>query len=330
MSESLSHVAPGRPMFENLPVGLFGSVVGLTGMSVAWSLAHARYGVPKGFALGCALLAVLTFVLVLAGYSIKLVTAFSAVRTEFRHPITGTLFGVALISMVLLPIVIEPLARQLAQGMWILGATGMVVFSWLTVSRWLTDKHLHVHATPPWLIPVVGLLNVPLALPALGLPSAQGVTVFCLAVGLFFTIPLFTLILWRLLFEQPLPDALRPSLLVMLAPFAVGFSTYTIAVGQIDLFAEALYMITLFLLTVLLGQLRTLTRCCPFRVSWWAASFPLAACSVAALRFAAARPSFITDSVAVTLLALVTFVNLALLFRTALGVVKGELRDLST
>ena len=33
-------------MLEYLPVGLFGSVMGLTGLSVAWRLAHARYGVP--------------------------------------------------------------------------------------------------------------------------------------------------------------------------------------------------------------------------------------------------------------------------------------------
>jgi len=330
MSESLSLVAPGRPMLEYLPIGLFGSAVGRTGMAVAWRLAHVRYGVPEAISIGCGVLAVLTFLLMLASYGIKALTAFSAVRTEFRHPIAGTLFGIALVAIVLHPIVIAPVALLVAQGLWIVGAVGMVLFAWSTVSRWLTDKQQQAHATPPWLIPVVGLLNVPIALPVLGLPGAHGITVFCLAVGLFFAVPLFTLILWRLLFEQPLPDQLKPSLLVLVAPFAVGFSTYTITVGQVDLFGEALYMVTMFLLTVLLGQLRGLTRCCPFRVSWWAASFPLAASCIAAFKFAAARPGVITDGIALVLLGLVTLVNLGLFLRTSLGIVQGELRDLST
>jgi tellurite resistance protein len=94
----------------------------------------------------------------------------------------------------------------------------------------------------------------------------------------------------RLLFEAPLPDALQPSLLILVAPFAVGFSAYVATTGSVDLFAEALYALTIFMLAVLLGRLRTLARCCPFRVSWWAVSFPLAASAATAIRFADAKP----------------------------------------
>jgi tellurite resistance protein len=136
------------------------------------------------------------------------------------------------------------------------------------------------------------LLDVPLALPTLGLPPMHGLMVFTLAVGLFFAVPLFTLIFSRLVFEPPLPDALKPSLL--------------------------------------LGQLRNLPLCCPFRVSWWAVSFPLAASSIASLRFVAARPGIVTDAIALALLALATLIIAALFGRTLLGVGRGELRTLST
>ncbi len=46
MSESLALVAPGRPLLDDLPVGLFGSMMGSMGMSIAWRLASVRYGVP--------------------------------------------------------------------------------------------------------------------------------------------------------------------------------------------------------------------------------------------------------------------------------------------
>ncbi len=323
-------VAERQSLFAYLPVGLFGSVMGLTGLSVAWRLAHARYGVPEAISLGIAGLAVLAFVLVSLGYALKLVTAFSAVRSEFRHPIAGNLFGTFLISLLLLPILVAPYALRTAQIMWAAGAIFMVLFAWLVVSRWMSDRQQVAHATPAWIIPVVGLLDVPLALPSLGLPPMHGVMVLALAVGLFFAVPLFTLIFSRLLFEPPMPDALKPSLLILVAPFAVGYSTYTLTAGHTDLFAEALFMLTLFMLAVLLGQLRNLPLCCPFRVSWWAVSFPLAACSIAALRFAGAEPGVVTDAIALALLGLATLVIGALLGRTLLGIFKGELRTLSS
>lgn len=187
-----------------------------------------------------------------------------------------------------------------------------------------------VHATPAWIVPVVGLLDVPRALPNLGLPPLPGLMIACLAIGLFFAVPLFTMVFSRLLFEEPLPDALQPTLLILVAPFAVGFSAYIATTGSVDLFAEALYALTLFILTILLGRLRLLGRCCPFRVSWWAVSFPLAASAVAAIRFAGARQGVVADAIAVALLVLASVVIAGLTVHTLLGLARGELRTLSS
>ena len=329
-STSASVAAPAKSQLDYLPVSLFGSVMGLTGLSVAWRLAHARYGVPEWAATGTGIVAVAGFVLVTLGYAVKLVTARDAVRAEFRHPIAGNLFGTFLISLLLLPIILAPINLLIARVMWAVGAVGMVAFAWMIVSRWMSDRQQVAHATPAWIIPVVGLQDVPLAVPGLDLPPMHGVMVLGLAVGLFFAVPLFTLIFSRLLFEPPMPDALQPTLLILMAPFAVGFSAYVATTGQVDLFAQSLYVLALFMLAVLLGRLRHLPSCCPFRVSWWAVSFPLAACSIAALRFAVAEPGLVTDAIALTLLALATFIIAGLLVRTLVGVARGELRTLST
>jgi len=333
MSEILAPMALAtasvRQRFDYLPVSLFGSVMGLTGLAVAWRLAHARYGAPEWVANGIGGVAVTAFVLLAVGYATKIVTAPAAVRAEFRHPIAGNLFGTVLVSLLLLPIVLAPVNLLVAQVVWGVGAVGMVVFAWMIVSRWMSDRQQVAHATPAWIIPVVGMLDVPLALPSLGLPPLHGVMVLGLAVGLFFAVPLFTLIFSRLVFEPPMPDALQPTLLILVAPFAVGFSTYVATTGQVDLFAQSLYVLTLFMLAVLMGRLRHLPSCCPFRVSWWAVSFPLAASAIAALRFAAADPGMITDAIGLGLLALASVTVAGLLVRTLVGVARGELRALS-
>ena len=181
-----------RKTLDYMPVGLFGSVMGLTGLSVAWRLAHARFGVPDGIADGVGAVAVLAFVALSLAYGVKLVTAPKAVRMEFEHPIAGNLFGTILISLLLLPIILHPFSLTLARIVWVVGAAGMVTFAWLIVSRWMSDRQQIAHATPAWIIPVVGLLDVPLALPYLDLPQLHLLMVLGLAVGLFFAVPLFT------------------------------------------------------------------------------------------------------------------------------------------
>jgi tellurite resistance protein len=333
MNVAAEQASPAHSQFDYLPVGLFGSVMGLTGLSVAWRLAlvgHASPAWAAEIAPAIGTIAIAAFVALVAGYAFKMLTAFESVRAEFRHPIAGNLFGTVLISLLLLPIILAPLSITLARGIWAVGAVGMILFAWLIVSRWMSDRQQVAHATPAWIVPVVGLLDVPLALPALDLPDFHGLVMFSLAAGLFFAVPLFTLIFSRILFEPPMPNALKPTLLILIAPFSVGYSTYAIAAGPSDLFAQALFMLTLFILAVLLGQLRNLPLCCPFRVSWWAVSFPLASSAVAALRFAATQQSPIMNLIAWLLLVLATLVIIGLLVRTLVGIARGELRTLST
>ena len=323
-------LAPQRMRYlEYLPVSLFGSVMGLTGLSVAWRSAHSAYGAPAWVGEGIAWVAVGTFIVLLLGYGVKLIFAADAVRLEFQHPIAGSLFGTFFISLLLLPILIADVNLRTARAMWIAGVVGMIWFAWRAVSRWMSERQQPAHATPAWVVPVVGVLDIPLAIPYLSLPPQHALMVFSVAVGLFFAIPIFTLIFSRLLFEAPMPDALRPSLLILLAPFSVGFSAYATLTGHIDVFAEGLYFLMLFLLVVLLGRLAKLADCCPFRVSWWAVSFPLAASAVAAVRYAAATSGWQYEAVAWMLLALATGAILGLLLRTVFGIMRGELRSLT-
>ena len=58
-----------------------------------------------------------------------------------------------------------------------------------------------------------------------------------------------------------MPDSLKSSLLILIAPSAVGYSSYVTTTGHEDVFTSSLFVITLFLLTVLVWNLRHLTPC---------------------------------------------------------------------
>ena len=312
-----------------LPVGLFGAVMGLTGLALAWRLAHQAFGAPAivGQAIGA--VAVITFVALAIAYGVKAAAGWSTVRAEFAHPVGGNLFGTPLISLLLLPFLLADISLGLARLAWVLGTVGMTVFAWTIVTRWLSVRHTPAQVAPAWIVPVVGMLDIPLAAPVLHWDGLHGVMVFGLAVGLFFALPLLAMLLSRLITEDPLPPALQPSLLILMAPFAVGYSAYTTTFGRVDAFAQGLVMIMLFLLPVLLARLVHLPACSPFRVAWWAASFPVAASAVTALRYAAVADSPVMDAIALLILGIATLVIAVFAVQTLSAVARGRLRESS-
>jgi len=288
------HVGDGRLAY--LPVSLFGAVMGLSGLALAWRLAATGFAWPAWIGEAFGLLAAAVFVAMTICYGIKCAWSWAAVRAEFAHPVAVNFFGTPIISLLLLPAVAAPYSVVLASVLWIAGAVSMLGFAWLIVSRWMSVRQQLVHATPAWMIPVVGTLNIAIAGVTLDLPGAHALSAFGLAVGMFFAVPLFTLILSRLIFEEPMPQPLRPSLLILVATFAVAFSAYLGVVGRVDLFARSLFYLAVFMFTVLAPKLLRLRSNTPFHISWWAVSFPLAAMTNAALRFAAHQPSWAPDA----------------------------------
>jgi tellurite resistance protein len=312
-----------------LPVSLFGSVMGLSGLALAWRLAATSFGLPAWIGEALGLLAAGVFVALALCYGIKCVESPTAVRAEFAHPVAVNFFGTPIISLLLLAAVAAPYSAVLTNALWVAGTVCMLGFAWLIVSRWMSVRQQVVHATPAWMIPVVGTLNISIAGATLDLPGAHALSAFGLAVGLFFAVPLFTLILSRLIFEEPMPRPLQPSLMILVATFAVGFSAYISVVGRVDLFASLLFYLSVFMFTVLVPKLLRLRSGTPFHTSWWAVSFPLAAMTNAALKFAMHQPSWPAQAFALAILAFTTLVILSLSVRTIAGIAQGELRTLT-
>lgn len=321
-------VAPATTL-HYLPVALFGAVISMAGLASAWRRAAAMFGLPAWPVQLLAWLSLLAFCLLTCAYAMKAAASIATVRAEFAHPVAGPLFGTPAISLLLLPLVLADASLPLARALWSAGAVCMTVLAWLMVNRWIGARQQTSNAVPAWIVPVVGLLDVPLAMPALHLTHLHAVMMFSLAVGMFFALPLFTIILSRLMFDSPISPAVEPSLLVLVAPFSVGFSSYVATFGVVDAFAQALYMLMLFLLAVVLYRLRSLGKCCPFRVAWWAAGFPLAASASAALLYAGSAPGAWSHAIALLLLATATAVVAALVAWTFRGIWRGDLQKLA-
>src|SRR5689334_8445731 len=111
----------GAASLRNLPVSLFGSVMGLSGLALAWRLAHAGFGVSPWVGEAMGAFAVGVFLLLSVGYLAKLVRYRAAVLDEFRHPVSGNFFGTVAIAVLLLSAVVAPYGEVFGRWVWTVG-----------------------------------------------------------------------------------------------------------------------------------------------------------------------------------------------------------------
>lgn len=314
----------GEASLRHLPVNLFASVMGLSGLAMAWRLAHGSLGVPAfvGEAIGAFALGV--FVLLALGYAMKLAKHPRAVHAEFHHPVTGNFFGTIVISMLLLSAVVAPYSASAARALWTLGAIATFALSFFVVSRLLKGQVDTSHAVPAWLIPGVATLDIAVTA-GTEWPVAwtAELSLLAAAVGAVLALVLFVLIVGRLVHQTPLAPAMTPSLMILVAPFAVGFLAYTNIMGGIDRFAALLFYFALFMFAVLVPKV--FRPGVAFSPAWWAIGFPLAALVNAALKYAQLRATTPLWAIAIALLGVLTVALAVLTVRTLHIAFNGKL-----
>ena len=307
---------------RNLPVNLFASVMSLSGLALAWRLAHGKLGVPGlvGEAIGAFAAAV--FVLLALGYLVKLIRHPDAVHAEFHHPVAGNFFGTIVISILLLAAVAEPYSASAAHAIWTVGALATFALCYVVVSRLLKGQVDVSHAAPAWLIPCVATLDIPVAGGHMAMAWAPELNLFAAAVGTVLAVMLLALIFSRLVHRDPLASAMTPSLMILTAPFPVGFLAYANIVG-IDRFAGLLFYFGLFLFLVLAPKVFRLSI--KFSAAWWAVGFPVTALVNAAIKYAEFRASTPLWILATVLLVMLSVALAVLTLRTLLIVLNGKL-----
>ncbi|MDQ0035437.1 tellurite resistance protein [Variovorax boronicumulans] len=308
--------AASRASIKNLPVSLFAAVMGLSGLSMGWRLAHTEFGavVPRVVSDVIGLFATFVFVVLAIAYGAKLLRHPAAVKAEFNHPIAGNFFGTIAIALLLQSAVLGHYNSTLGQVMWIAGTVATLLLAAHVVSRLLGGNCHPAHAVPAWIIPGVAALDIPVTGSHMPMAWAGEVLLLSAAVGSVLALVLFTMIVTRLIQHEPLAPAMTPSLLILVAPFEVGFTAYVNLTGRVDLFAGLLFYFGVFLFVVLAPKV--FKKSVPFGAGWWAISFPLAAMVNAGVVYAGTRGAWLLQALAGGLLVLLTAALLVLTVRT--------------
>jgi len=269
------------PWLDRFPVGLFALPVGLFALAGAWRRAHGfgwSLAQTVGEALAWAALAVLVVLLLI--YLSKCLRHPKVFAAEFRHPLTGSLMALVPLSL-LLCIVYFGQPRHSGWLLFALGALALQGVIAIRIVSMLTIGSLPTGTITPVLYvpPVAGGLVGGMAFSTLGYP---GWAALLFGMGLASWALLEVRVLNRL-FEGVMPEGLRPTIGMELAPPAVA----TLAAGAIwPLLPGDVLIVGLGVaagpVVAVLARYKWWGRV-PFSIGFWSFSFPLAAMSGAVI-----------------------------------------------
>lgn len=273
--------ARGEACIEHLPVPVFATVMGFGGWTLATMALEHHYGLAHGASLVLLVVTAALFLFLAVLYALKLRRHFGRVVEEWNHPVRRSFFPAIAIGLLLIATATLPHRPDVALPLWAVGTALQLVLTLMVLRAWIDRSHTVAHLNPGWFIPAVGNIVVPLA----GAPFGYvEVSYFFFAVGLLFWLVLVTLVFNRLIFHDPLPERLLPTLVILVAPPAVGFLARLRLSGEPDLLAHLLFDLALFF-ALLVAILARRLLAVPFGLPAWAWSFPLAAFTAACLRF---------------------------------------------
>jgi len=265
---------------KNFPISFFAMVMGLTGATIAWKRTESIWNLNTMVSSALLVISSVVFLSILLFYVTKIIKHPDDIRKEFENITKLSFFPTISISLILLSIAWLDVSKILSAIFWYGGTLLQLIFTITIISIWIRHQSLEINAiSPAWFIPVVGNILVPVA----GVVYAPvEVSWFFFSAGLIFWIALFTILLYRLIFHNPLPERLLPTLFILIAPPAVGYISYIKLTGVIDPMARILYYFGLFIFLLMIPQLKMLSRI-KYYLSWWAYTFPLAALTIATI-----------------------------------------------
>jgi len=302
-----------QTFLQFFPMTLFASVSSMSSLSYAWGyLGFAPWIKPCLSMLSVALFISLSIIYLLKWWKYP-----EMVKNDFMDPVASNLFGIFFISLLLVSNQVYAWNNLLALVIWVTGTLLTFLFAYMMITRWITKQQNALHALPVWLIPIVGLLDIPLTGHIFPIEIVHEVCLLFFAVGLLFTFIVTTMIFQRLIFQEGMASTLMPTLLLLSVPFTLLFSDYEQITQRQDLAATILFY-TGFFLVLLLG--RRILLCLmhvQFTITWWATSFPLAAITASSFRYASHTTLPAIKAIPFILLAVSVLVFLMLCLQTA-------------
>jgi tellurite resistance protein len=321
MSIALEPGAPPQRLMH-FPITFFAIGMGMMGLTLAIRAGEVAYGQEPSIANIVLMASGALLIAITSAYALKAVRYFGQLKHEWHHPVRIAFFPAISISFLLFATALLPVAPAAAHGVWLAATVLQGTLALAVISSWIGHRPFQPGMiTPAWFIPAVGNVIVPLAGARLGYIE---VSWLFFSGGLVFWVVLLTLVMNRLMFHDPMPGKMAPTLTILVAPPAVAFTAWLRLTGEVGAFGHFLLSVAYVFALIVATQVAKF-RNIPFALSWWALSFPLAALTIASFGYSEAVASDTHRMIGFGLLALLVTVIVSLIWRTGLAIRAGQI-----
>jgi tellurite resistance protein len=280
---------PAGAWYSTIGLVQFGIPLGVCGSAGAWTAAAVSFGADVAVSEVLWALALVLYAIVLAIFILKKVHARESIFVDLNNPVLGPFVAnLTVVALLLLAHFGHYFGAAAPWITWLLIITSLAVAARL-LSAWFSSSSpgpAAIHAG--WLFPVVAAGFVgSIALSAVSEPvPAAG----AFAVGVFFWLVIGTVVTNRLITGGPLPDPIKPTMVVLSVPPALG-GTAWIALhgGRTDAVAWGLFAIAVVLAVTQL-MLIPMYRGLAFSQSFWTFTFPIGVTTNFTIRVLAGSP----------------------------------------
>ncbi|MGD8168118.1 transporter [Herbiconiux sp. P16] len=257
-----------------IPLNTFAIAFGIAGLATLWSTVTVDLGGPVSVPVVLWAAAGVAWVWLIIAHLRRGARSDETLMSQLRHPAQGPIAAVV-------PVLGMLLGSELYL-VWPLGGAVLTVVSlvvaaafagWI-LAYWHRGKINQEAFHGAYLFPTVAAAFIAsIATSRLDLP---GIAFGAFGVGMFFWIVIGTVLLSRLAFFPPLPDALTPTLAITIAPPAIGGTAWFAMNGvHADAVSTAFLGVLIVTLLFQLFMIGTYLRL-PFSLGHWSFTFPVA------------------------------------------------------
>ncbi|PAF51079.1 hypothetical protein BKH43_02395 [Helicobacter sp. 13S00401-1] len=275
---------------QYLPIDIFGSVMGMAALSIAWTVSIHSY-VAEVYAF----LAVVTFIFGCIVFILKFtkVEYFKTMQVEFMDKAQKPFYSTFCIACLLLPSLLHGIAPKLSYYIWIVGIVTIFIFTTYIALMWFNTRHTFKHLTGGVVVPLVGMLNISAALPFFETPFFNNLSLISIGIGVVFAVPIISILIIRIMYINVsmahMEAKYNGSLAIIAAPFCVIFIALE-PMMEINYISYGLFYSAFFIFVALSPRIIKMLIS-PFKFALWRTSFPIGLLAICAVKLHHFQPS---------------------------------------
>ncbi|ABZ77140.1 C4-dicarboxylate transporter/malic acid transport protein [Shewanella halifaxensis HAW-EB4] len=257
-----------RHRVSRLPSPMAGLALAIASLGWAWESMLPSFG-NQAQLVGASIASVMLLMLVA-----KFVLHPKVLIQELTHPVVGSVIPTFAMALMVVSAAIGQFNHGVAVTIWLLAITIHIVFLTLFIYFRAIDFKLE-HMVPSWFVPPIGIIVAAVSFPHGSELQYQWLADAILTFGMVSYLVMLPIMIYRLIFCDPIADAAKPTIAILAAPASLSLAGYlTISTQPSLIIVGVLLTLALLMTSVIYLAFFHLLRL-PFSPGYAAFTFPM-------------------------------------------------------